>query len=264
MFASVCSKDDFHHDANRRSTGPSIPALVKIEPGSSTAFPFNLQYRLARIAKYVNGGDWLDLGCADGGYSAGLLDVGAKSVTGVEVEEDRVQAARERHPDIPFHVSDGASIPFTEGSFDGVFMNEVLEHVDNEDETLDDVYRVLRPGGLIIVISPNRWFPFEGHRVQIGRWSSNKPSLIIPWLPRSITNDWVTARNYWPHEMRNKIESRGFTILETGFIMPVLEAYPWMPEAFTKRFRRHITAIEHWPVFRRFGVSNLVIGRRQD
>jgi ubiquinone/menaquinone biosynthesis C-methylase UbiE len=234
---------------------------MKIEPGASTAFPFNLSYRTSRIAKYLAGGDWLDLGCADGGYSAGLLAAGARTVTGVEVEEERVEAARRNHPDIQFHSTNGDSIPFADKSFDGVFMNEVFEHVANERETLAEVHRVLKSGGVLIVISPNRWFPFEGHRIQIGRWSSHMPTPFIPWLPRRVTNDWVTARNYWPHEMRRIIESMGFEIVETGFIMPVLEAYPWMPEPIIKHFRRRITAIDRWPVVRRFGVSNLVVGR---
>ena len=50
---------------------------MEIEPGSSTASPFNAEYRLGRISKYVKGGDWLDYGCADGGYTAGLLAIPA-------------------------------------------------------------------------------------------------------------------------------------------------------------------------------------------
>lgn len=235
---------------------------MKIEPGSSTAFPFNVQYRMGRIEKYVVGGHWLDLGCADGGYTQGLLDAGADSVIGVDIEADRIDAARLAHPEITFHVADGGPLPFPDASFDGVFMNEVFEHVADESRTLEDIRRILKPGGLLIVISPNRGFPFEGHRVQIGRWSSNKPTPLIPWLPRSRTDKWVTARNYWPAELRSTIESNGFDITETGFIMPVMEAYPWMPEALTRPYRRHIRTVEHWPFLRRLGVSNLVVGFR--
>ena len=235
---------------------------MKIEPGSSTAFPFNLQYRMSRIKKYIGAGDWLDLGCADGGYSEALVAAGAASVVGVDVEADRVEAARTEHPGISFTVSADGEIPFPDNTFDGVFMNEVFEHVENERNTLSDVYRTLRPGGVIIIISPNRGFPFEGHRVQIGQWSSTKPTPLIPWLPRSLTDRWVTARNYWPGELRRKIEDAGFEVIESGFIMPVLEAYPWLPESITRKFRRHITKIDQWPLLNRLGVSNLVVGMR--
>lgn len=236
---------------------------MNIEPGSSTAFPFNVQYRIGRIAKYLKGGHWLDLGCADGGYSAAMLDAGAADVIGIDVEADRIEAARQAHPEMVFHVSDGERLSFPDGSFDGVFMNEVFEHVADERVTLEEVHRILKPNGTLIIISPNRGFPFEGHRVQIGSWSSERPTPFIPWLPRSTTDHWVTARNYWPRELRTKVESNRFRIVETGFIMPVFEAYPWMPESLSRRFRDHITSIDQWPGLRRLGVSNLVVGVRR-
>ncbi len=235
---------------------------MKIEPGSSTAFPFNLKYRINRIGKYIGSGDWLDLGCADGGYSKGLLLAGASSVVGVDVEADRIEAAILAYPEISFFVSTDGAIPFPDNSFDGVLMNEVFEHVANEREALVEVLRTLRPGGHLIVISPNRGFPFEGHRVQIGPWSSTKPTPLLPWLPRFLTDRWVTARNYWPWEIRRIIKAAGFEIVESGYIMPVLEAYPWLPDSVTRGFRRYITAFDHLPLLRIFGVSNLIVGKK--
>jgi ubiquinone/menaquinone biosynthesis C-methylase UbiE len=180
----------------------------------------------------------------------------------VDVAPDRIEAARKAHPDIPFSVVENEQLPFLDGSFDGVFMNEVFEHVTDEDRTLEEVYRVLRPGGHFIVISPNRGFPFEGHRVQIGRWASHQPTPIIPWLPKTLTDRWVAARNYWPKELRRKVRSKGFLIVESGFIMPVFEAFPWAPATLAESFRRHITSIDRLPGIRRFGVSNLIVARR--
>jgi ubiquinone/menaquinone biosynthesis C-methylase UbiE len=236
--------------------------LVKIRPGASTAYPFNVQYRIGRIAKYLDCGEWLDYGCAGGGYTNALLQSGAATVTGVDVAADRIEAARKAHPHIRFSVIDNEQVPFPNGSFDGVFMNEVFEHVTDEDRTLEEVYRVLRPGGHFIVISPNRGFPFEGHIVRIGRWSSRRPTPIIPWLPKKLTDRWVVARNYWPKELRKKISSKGFSIVDSGFIMPVFEGFPWVPAAFAESFRRHITTIDRVPGVRRFGVSNLIVARR--
>jgi ubiquinone/menaquinone biosynthesis C-methylase UbiE len=232
---------------------------MKIEPGCSTAFPFNVEYRIGRIASYLRGGDWLDYGCADGGYSASLLNAGATSVTGVDVAPDRIVTARESYPGIPFYAA--AEHVFPDDSFDGVFMNEVFEHVADEDETLRDVCRMLRPGGHLIIISPNRGFPFECHTLHIGTWSSTRPTPFIPWLPKSLTEKWVSARNYWPAKLRRRIEVNGFTIVESGFIMPVFEGIPWLPPGMSEQFRRHISSIERFPGIRRLGVSNLVVAR---
>jgi ubiquinone/menaquinone biosynthesis C-methylase UbiE len=235
---------------------------IKIEPGSSTAYPFNVQYRLGRVAKYIDGGDWLDYGCADGGYTDALLSFGAVTASGIDVAADRVEEARRAHPGINFHVGSDEQLPFSDDSFDGVFMNEVFEHVADEQRTLDEIHRILKPGGRLIVISPNRGFPFEGHTVHIRNWTSKVPTPIVPWLPKSLTDRWVTARNYWPKQMRRLISSNGFVIIECGFIMPVFEGYPWVPAAAAERFRRHIARIDHFPGIRRLGVSNLVVAQR--
>ena len=117
------------------------------QQGASTAYSFNVQYRIGRIAKYLHCGEWLDYGCADGGYTNALLRSGAAAVTGVDVAPDRIEAARKAHPDIPFSLVENEQLPFSDGSFDGVFMNEGIEHVTDEDRTLEEVYRVLRRGG---------------------------------------------------------------------------------------------------------------------
>jgi ubiquinone/menaquinone biosynthesis C-methylase UbiE len=234
---------------------------MKIESGSSTANPFNVQYRVGRIVNYLNGGDWLDYGCAEGGYTRALLEMGATTASGIDIIAERIETAREMHPGIVFHVSSSKVLPFAENSFDGIFVNEVLEHVSDEEETLNELRRVLRPGGVLIVISPNRGFPFEGHTIHIGKWTSNAPTFMIPWLPKLITDRWVTARNYWPKELRQRIASCGFTIIESGFVMPVFGLYPWLPASITGIFRRHITRIDRVPGIRRTGVSNLVVAR---
>lgn len=234
---------------------------MKIEPGSSTAFPFNVQYRVGRIAQYIAGGTWLDYGCADGGYTHALLDSGAKTAAGMDIDIDRVEAARNTFPGIPFYVRRGEELPFPENSFDGVFMNEVFEHVADEQATLEEIQKLLRPRGLLIIISPNRGFPFEGHTVHIGHWSSKMPTPLVPWLPKTLTDRWVTARNYWPDELCRIVSSGGFDVVESGFIMPVFEGYPWIPAPAAGWFRRHITRIDRLPLVRRAGVSNLVVAR---
>lgn len=242
---------------------PHVPMPINIRPGTATAHPYNVRYRLERVAKYITGGAWLDYGCAEGGYTEGLLSTGAEMACGVDAVSDRIQLAREAHPDLPFYTADGA-LPFPEASFDGIFMNEVLEHVKDEVLVLSEVYRVMRPGGYLILMSPNRCFPFEGHAVTIGHWELG-PCPFIPWLPKRLTNRWVTARNYWPKELRRKISSSGLRIVETGFILPVFEAYPWIPGAVAELYRKHITGIDRLIGIRRLlGVSNLVVAQRPE
>ena len=227
-------------------------------PGQSTATPANVAYRVGRIAPYLSG-RWLDFGCAEGGYAAALLRNGASTVVGVDVAEGRIKGAIERKiPNACFQVFNGAQLDFADGSFDGAFVNEVLEHVVDEQESLKEIHRVLRAGGHLIVMSPNRWFPIEGHDVSIGNLTLG-PAPLIPWLPEPFTRNWTKARNYWPHQLVGHVRDAGFTVLEVGFIWPVFEVYPWLPERVILGYRKRIHQFSNTPGLRRFGVSTLVV-----
>jgi SAM-dependent methyltransferase len=230
--------------------------------GRPTATPLNVDYRVGRIAQHLSG-TWLDYGCGDGGYAEEILRLGADAVVGVDVEASRVEAARRRNINgATFKAFDGATIPLADASVDGAFVNEVMEHVADEKVTLAELFRVIRPGGRLIVISPNRWFPFEGHRVRIGRHLTDNPVPVIPWLPERLTRSWTDARNYWPHQLIGLVKASGFAILETGFIWPVFETYPWAPKSIVEPYQRHITKVDRLPAVRRLGVSTLVVGIR--
>jgi SAM-dependent methyltransferase len=57
----------------------------------------------------------------------------------------------------PTVVGDARFLPFVDGSFDGIICNEVLEHVFEKEKVLDEIRRVLRPGGWIILTAPMSW-----------------------------------------------------------------------------------------------------------
>lgn len=236
-------------------------SMVTTEPdrGKSTATPLNVNYRVDRISSYLSG-RWLDYGCATGGYNAEMLSKGVETLVGVDVEEDRIEEAKRRGlPNAEYTLYDGHTLPFGAATFDGVLMNEVFEHVPNEAMALAEVHRVLKPGGVLVLISPNRWFPVEGHNVHIGS-KVFCPAPLIPWLPERLTRNWTRARNYWPRQLVRHVVAGGFAIRETGFIWPVLEFYPWLPPRGVKWYQRHFRTWDRVPGLRRFGVSTMVIG----
>jgi SAM-dependent methyltransferase len=229
------------------------------ERGIPTATPLNVTYRVDRIAKYLSG-HWLDFGCADGGYDQEMLARGLEAVSGVDVEESRILEAKRRNlPNAQYTAFDGHTLPFADSTFDGTLMNEVFEHVADERRALAQIFRVLRPGGTLVLISPNRWFPIEGHAINIGSKTIG-PAPLIPWLPERVTRKWTTARNYWPGELERHVREAGFAINDTSFIWPVLETYPWLPRRGIALYQNNFRKWDHVPVLRRFGLSTMVVG----
>ena len=230
--------------------------------GTNTATPQNLTYRVGKIAPYLSG-CWLDYGCAEGGYAEALLKHGASSVVGVDVEERRIiQATARGLPNATFQVFNGYEVESKDNSFDGAFVNEVLEHVADEEASLRDIYRVLRPGGHLVLIAPNRWFPFEGHGARILDVELAFPTPLLPWLPERLTRNWLHARNYWPHQLVKQVQNAGFVIHETGFIWPVFETFRWLPSPVISAYRQWIERLDRTPGVRRFGLSTLVIATK--
>jgi len=231
------------------------------EYGRNTATPTNVAYRVGRISSYLSG-RWLDYGCAEGGYTSSLLAHGVTSVVGVDVLKDRLKEAEARQiPNATFYSFDGSRLNFPDESFNGAFMNEVLEHVADEQESLREIRRVLQPGGHLIVISPNRWFPVEGHTVTMVGMRFG-PAPLIPWLPERLTRKWTTARNYWPRQLVDHVHQAGFVIQEVGFIWPVFEQFPWLPGPIISVYRRWLDKIDDVPGLRRFGLSTLIIATK--
>jgi SAM-dependent methyltransferase len=110
----------------------------------------------------------LDAGCGLGYGSALLADRGAESVDAVDLSESAVEAARARFGDrARFAVGDVTSLPFEDDSFDLVVCFEVIEHIDEQEAALDELLRVMAPGGLLLVSSPNRdaYVPGNPHHV---------------------------------------------------------------------------------------------------
>jgi SAM-dependent methyltransferase len=234
--------------------------------GRSTGLAGNVEYRLGKIRDLgVLHGAWLDCGCAEGGYTIALARFGATSVVGVDPEAGRIEQARERavgDERLSFVCSPAEAMPFAEGTFDGVLLNEVLEHVADEAATLGEIHRVLRPGGHLALMSPNRWFPFEGHGMKLGSRKLQMPIPLLPWLPSRVAGRFMRARNYWPHELEELVLAAGFEIVSTSSVFPVLEQYPWLPARLIPRFRRAVPRLERTPGLRRLGVSTLVLARK--
>lgn len=116
------------------------------------------QHRYAFAAPLCAGRRVLDAACGEG-YGSALLAGAAAHVDGVDVSPEAVAHARRRYGDddrLDFHVADVTRLPFDDDTFERIVSFETLEHLEAQDAMLAEFRRVLAPGGLLIVSSPDK------------------------------------------------------------------------------------------------------------
>lgn len=158
-------------DANASDVGPALPVDYDSDPGrfasnqaATAAFSRlgDVHGLVARRLVDAGSGVVLDVGGGNGALARELAKVGARAVTA-----DRAVYVAESRP--PVLRCDALLLPFREGSFSGAAALWVLYHVANPRAALAELYRCLRPGGLVAVCAPSRYNDPE-LRPALPRW----------------------------------------------------------------------------------------------
>ncbi len=123
--------------------------------GAQIAYEHLHRYRFA--LRWAAGKDVVDV-AAGVGYGAGLLAASARRVWAVDLDEGSVFHARRTFPagNLLFLRGDATSLPLRAHSADLVIAFEVLEHVENQEGLVGELARVLRPGGAVLISTPNK------------------------------------------------------------------------------------------------------------
>lgn len=185
-----------------------------------------LTKRLDALARRVDlrGDRLLDIGCGDGAYTVRLAG-GFSSVDAIDVQDGPLALFRERIDGTPaagqitIGEMSAAKLDYPDDTFDMVTAIEVLEHVTELDQALEEIHRVLKPGGRFAFTTPNRWFPFETHGfIYRGkRYKARAPFLtwIVP-LHRRLAD----ARTFTATELRRRLAAAGLRTSSVDYIMP--------------------------------------------
>lgn len=104
----------------------------------------------------------LDAGCGPGYY----LELISKIISpktklvGLDLDEEALKTARKRvGMKVELKKGNIYHLPFSENIFDWVILSEVLEHLEDDKKTLREVYKVLKPGGHLLITVPNQNYP---------------------------------------------------------------------------------------------------------
>jgi SAM-dependent methyltransferase len=113
--------------------------------------------RYAWASQFAAGSRVLDGACGMGYGSAILAAAGASEVVGVDLDEKVIaQVGAAAGAGTRFEVADLRDLPFGDDEFDLVVSFETIEHVPDPKTVLDELARVLKPGGLLLISTPNR------------------------------------------------------------------------------------------------------------
>jgi SAM-dependent methyltransferase len=126
--------------------------MVPAGSDAQTFWEHTERYRFA--TGFVSGLDVLDIACGEGYGSAALLRAGARSVVGVDIAPEAVEHARQRYK-VDARVGSALDIPLGDRSVDFVVSFETIEHLERPEQFLRECARVLRPGGRILLSTPN-------------------------------------------------------------------------------------------------------------
>ncbi len=218
--------------------------------------------RLDLIRKHVElEGRWiLDVGCGIGTYVK-RFRMFSPHAYGVDIDPEKVAIAQRTLPNISWAPAE--ELPFEDASFDVVMLHEVIEHVDDDGQTIREAVRCLKPGGKLIIFAPNRMYPFETHGFYFGERFIFRLLPLINYTPDCI-------RNIFCHHVRIYTR-RGIERLFAGLDVEFLvrsHIYPGFDNIAQRnpllgRFLQLATDFAERTPLRSFGISHFMVVQKR-
>ncbi|SMF22597.1 Methylase involved in ubiquinone/menaquinone biosynthesis [Alteromonadaceae bacterium Bs31] len=173
----------------------------------------------------------LDLGCGEGRHSLGLQHIHAEknvSFIGVDISKQDLLTAQQRKSDfaqeqqtarLNFICSNGLSLPFADNSFSHVICSEVLEHIHDYQGFLEEINRILKPGGQLCVSVPRAW-----------------PEKICWYLQKAYYQvEGGHVRIFNGQYLRKEIQSHGYAFMKKHGAHALHAPYWWLRCMFWHR-----------------------------
>jgi 2-polyprenyl-6-hydroxyphenyl methylase/3-demethylubiquinone-9 3-methyltransferase len=147
----------------------------------------------------------LDIGSQTGELCYQLYQNGCEPY-GVEIVEDLISTAKKRYPQIRFESADcEENIPFSDKFFDVVWAGDVIEHIRFTDVFINEINRVLKPGGTFVLSTPAH------NRIK---------NLIISLcnFESHFNPEFPHLRFYTVNSLRRVLEKRGFRMQSVNYV----------------------------------------------
>ncbi len=200
----------------------------------------------------------LENGCGVGMYVERLAAF-TQHITGLEYDIERASEAKQISQNLANAAivnAAGEKLPFPDKSFDLILSHEVLEHVNDDQQALQEMVRVLRPAGRIILFVPNRGYPFETHGIY---WRGSYRFGNIPlvnYLPKSWRNRLAPhVRVYSSKDLKKLTDNLPIQIIQREIIFGAYDNIIVRKPTLGRILRWILQKLESTPL-RFFGLSH--------
>jgi SAM-dependent methyltransferase len=249
--------------AAKGQTPEAASSLDQVVLGNpSYVWRFGQERRLDMVRRYLplEGARLLDIGCGLGAYVHRFSDFTSQAY-GIDIDAPRVvEGAQNGVARLGVALSE--SLPYADGSFDGVLLNEVIEHVRSDRETLREALRVTKPGGRVVIFAPNRFYPFETHGVYVGKRYVFGNIPLVNYLPDPLRNRLVPhARAYTKAGLERITAELPGRWVDWRVIYPGFDNVLARKPKLGKALRDFTYAMERTPL-QRLGLSHLLVIER--
>lgn len=197
----------------------------------------------------------LEAGAGVGMYASQFERRFDARVEAFDIEFERVRESKLPHA----VVAAGEAMPYPGNTFDMVFSNEVIEHVQDDKLYAQEMVRVTKSGGRILIFCPNRWYPFEthGHYWKGEYHFGNTP--LINYLPDRWRNQLAPhVRVYTAHGLRGLFKNLPVEVVHHSRIFGGYDNIVHRAPMLGKILRGVLYPLEKTP-FRWFGLSHWLV-----
>ena len=142
----------------RNPTSAELPWTgERLVAGCGRQIIYEHLHRYAMALSLAKGKRVLDVACGEG-YGSNLLASEAASVVGVDIDPPTIEHAQNKYArsNLRFLVGPCSALPIEDSSTDLVVSFETIEHVEEQEQFLSEIKRVLTPDGVLIISSPDK------------------------------------------------------------------------------------------------------------
>jgi ubiquinone/menaquinone biosynthesis C-methylase UbiE len=185
-----------------------------------------LQVFHSKISKLVQlkGDSLLDIGCGEGSFTEKFSD-GFSNVYAIDVQDKYIDIFKKRKINEKKYIIQKMSaenMKFTADFFDTIITFETIEHIQNLESAVKEMYRVLKPGGTLILTCPNRLFPFENHGVVFRGKEIHGRIPLITYFPY-LHEKYSLARVFSQKSLNTIFVKAGFSLIMFDYLFPTFE-----------------------------------------